>query len=82
MIGLTRDGTTEPVLGGKILRRERRQGKVDFRFSADHEQDWHLYRLMPDLLYVMTIPSGGKVPQRLLVVGNILMAVKIAMNTL
>ena len=39
---LTRDGTVEPVSRDQILRRERRQGNIDFPCSADHEQDWHI----------------------------------------
>ena len=38
--GLTRDGTAEPLLRDQILRRERKQGKMHFPCSADHEQDW------------------------------------------
>ena len=41
MSRLTRDGTTEPVSRGQILRRERGKRKVHFLCSADHEQDWH-----------------------------------------
>ena len=48
---LTRDGTTEPVSRDQILRRERGQGEKHFPCSADHEQDWQPYRLIPNLLY-------------------------------
>ena len=41
MSKLTRDGTTEPVSRGQILRRERGQRIIHFPCSvADHEQDW------------------------------------------
>ena len=40
MSRLTRDGTAEPLSPDQILRRERRQGKIHFPCSADHEQDW------------------------------------------
>ena len=44
---MTRDGTAEPVSRDQILRRERRQGNIDFRCSADHEQDWQPYTVDP-----------------------------------
>ena len=52
---LTRDGTAEPVSRDQILRHARGQGNIYFPCSADHEQDWHLTRLIHTLLYVMTI---------------------------
>ena len=55
MSRLTRDGTAEPILRDQILRHARGQGNVNFPCSADHEQDWHLTRLIHTLLYVMTI---------------------------
>ena len=47
MIGLTRDGTAESVSRDQIIRRGLGQP-----CSADHEQDWQPYRLMPNLLYM------------------------------
>ena len=47
MSRLTRDGTAEPVSRDQILRRERRQGNIDFPCSADHEQDWQPYPVDP-----------------------------------
>ena len=47
MSRLARDGTAEPVSRDQILRRERRHGKIDFRCSADHEQDWQPYPIDP-----------------------------------
>ena len=46
---LTRDGTAEPVSRDQILRREREQGNIHFRCSADHEQDWQPYPVNPYL---------------------------------
>ena len=43
MSKLTRDGTVEPVLRDRILRRKRGQGKIHFPCSANHEQDWQPY---------------------------------------
>ena len=43
MSRLTRDGTTEPVSRDQTLRRERRQGNINFPRSADHEHDWPPY---------------------------------------
>ena len=43
MSTLTRDGTVKPVSRDQILRRERRQGNVNFPCSADHVQDWQPY---------------------------------------
>ena len=40
---LMRGGTAEPVSRDQILRRERGQGNMHFRSSADHEQDWQPY---------------------------------------
>ena len=40
---LTRDGTAESISRDNILRRERRQGNINFACSADHEQDWQPY---------------------------------------
>ena len=41
MSKLARDGTAQPVLRDRILRRERGQRIIDFPCSAaDHEQDW------------------------------------------
>ena len=39
MSRLTRDGTAESVSRDQTLRRERRQGSINFLCSADHEQD-------------------------------------------
>ena len=47
MSKLTRDGTAEPVSRGRILRRARGQGNVNFPCSADHEQDWQPYPVDP-----------------------------------
>ena len=59
MSRLTRDGTAEPVVSrDQVLRRAREQGNIHFPCSADHEQDWHLARLVYTLLYVMTIREG------------------------
>ena len=44
---LTRDGTAKPVSRDQILRRERRQGNVNFSYLADHEQDWQSYLVDP-----------------------------------
>ena len=44
---LTRDGTAEPVSRDQILRHARGQANVHFPCSADHEQDWQLYRVDP-----------------------------------
>ena len=49
MSRLTRDGTAEPVSRDQNLRREREQGNIQFSCSADHEQDWHLTRLIHTL---------------------------------
>ena len=40
---LTLDGTAEPVSRDQILRRGQRQGKNNFPYSADHEQDCQPY---------------------------------------
>ena len=47
MSRLTREGTAEPVSRDQILRRERGQGNIHFRCSADHEQDWQPYPVDP-----------------------------------
>ena len=47
MSRLTRDGTAEPVLRDKILRRKRGQRTNHFCCSADHEQDWQPYPVDP-----------------------------------
>ena len=47
MSRLTRDGTAEPISREQILRRERGQGRNHFPFSADHEQDWQPYPVVP-----------------------------------
>ena len=52
MSRLTWDGTAEPVSRGQILRRERRQGNIDFPCSADHEQDWRPYPVDPYSYYM------------------------------
>ena len=44
MSRLTRDGTAEPVSRDQILRRERRQGNINFPCSA--KQDWQPSRLI------------------------------------
>ena len=49
MIGLTWDGTAEPISRDQILRSERGQGKIILFFpaeTADHEQDWQACRSM------------------------------------
>ena len=51
----TRDGTAEPILRDRILRRERAQGNINFPRSADHEQDWQPYPIDHTLLNGMTI---------------------------
>ena len=57
---LTRDGTVEPVSRDQILRRERGQGNVHFKCSADHEQrTGNLTRLIDALLYGMTKNNFG-----------------------
>ena len=50
MSRLTRDGTA--VSRDQILRRERRQGKIHFPCSADHEQDWQPYLVYPYPCYM------------------------------
>ena len=58
-----RDGTAEPVSRDPILRRERGQGNLKFRFpfSADREQDWQLsypfdpYNIRADYAYINTL---------------------------
>ena len=47
MSRLTRDGTAEPVLRDRILRRIRGQKNIHFPCSADHEQDWQSYLVDP-----------------------------------
>ena len=44
---LTRDGTSEPVSRGQILRHARGQGNINFPCSANHEQDWQPYPVDP-----------------------------------
>ena len=44
---LTRDGTAKPFSRDQTLRRERGQGKIHFPCSADHEQDWQPYPVVP-----------------------------------
>ena len=51
VIGLTRDGTAELVPLDNILHH--------FSCSADHEQDWQQYRLMPDLPCVYVPQKEG-----------------------
>ena len=66
MSGLTRDGAAEPVSRDRILRRERRQGDINFPCSADHEQDWQPYPVDPysaicderTIYIVLQIPSA------------------------
>ena len=45
MSRLTRDGSAEPVSRDQVLRRERGQGNIIFRCSADDEQDWQPYQI-------------------------------------
>ena len=52
MSRLTRDGTAEPVSRDPILRRERGQGNIHFRCSADHEQDSQPYTVDPYSCYM------------------------------
>ena len=52
---LTRGGMTELFSRDQALGRERGQGENHFLCSADHEQDWQPYRLIPNPLYVMTM---------------------------
>ena len=47
MSRLTRYGTAEPVSRDQILRRERGQGKKQFPYPADHEQDRQIYPVDP-----------------------------------
>ena len=51
MSRLTRDGTAEPVTRDQILRRERGQVKNIHFPSADHEQDWQPYPVVPHSCY-------------------------------
>ena len=56
MSRLTRDGTAGPVSSrNHILRRECRQGNINFLCSADDERDWQpdSYLVDPYLLYVL-----------------------------
>ena len=52
MSRLTRDRTAEPVSRDQILRRERRQGNINFPCSANHEQDWQPYPVDPYSCYM------------------------------
>ena len=52
MSRLTRDRTVEPVSWDQILRREWRQGNINFPCSAHHEKDWHPYSVDPSLLVI------------------------------
>ena len=53
MTRLTRDGTAEPVSRDEIyLRRERGQGNIRFPCSADHEQNWQAYPVVPYSCYM------------------------------
>ena len=45
----------EPVSPDHIITSEREQGKNQFLCLADHGQDWQPYRLMPNLLCVMSV---------------------------
>ena len=49
---LTRDGTAEIVSRDQILKRERGQENIHFRYSADHEQDWQPYPVDPYSCYI------------------------------
>ena len=52
MSRLTRDRTAEPVSREQILRRERRQGNINFPCSTDHKQDWQPYPVDPYPCYM------------------------------
>ena len=47
MSRLTRDGTAEPVSRDQILRHAQGQGNIHLPCSADHEQDWQPYPVIP-----------------------------------
>ena len=47
MSRLTRDGTAKPVSRDQILRRERRQGNINFPCSDDYERDGQPYPVDP-----------------------------------
>ena len=55
MSRLTRDETAEPVSRGQILRRDREQGNINFPVQLTTRRIDNLTRLIPLLLYVVTI---------------------------
>ena len=55
MSRLTRDGTAEPISRDQILRRERGQGIFVFPVQLTTSRIGNHTRLIPTLLYVMTI---------------------------
>ena len=57
---MTRDGMADPVSRDQILRRERGQEKIDFPFSALHEQDWQLYSATVKVTTMQTSRLNGK----------------------
>ena len=59
MSRLTRDGTAESVSRDQILRREQRQGNINFPCSADHEQDWQPYLVDPYSCYMCDYTYKG-----------------------
>ena len=44
---LMRDGTARPVSRDQVLRREPRQGNINYLCSADHKRDWQTYPVDP-----------------------------------
>ena len=42
-----RDGTAKPVSRDQVLRREPRQGNINYLCSADHKRDWQTYPVDP-----------------------------------
>ena len=52
MSRLTRDGTAKPISRDQILRRERGQGNSHCPCSADQEQDWRPYPVVPYSSYM------------------------------
>ena len=57
MGGLTLDGTAEPVSRDQILRPERGKGKniLSVQLTTSRIGNHHTDRLMPNLVYVMTL---------------------------
>ena len=64
MSKLTWNGTTEPVSRDQIFRRANGDRDIHFPCSANHEQDWHLTRLIHTLLqFVMIIHVDAPSPE-------------------